>query len=144
MYFYLVVYSHFFLLQHFSYYPIIAVKIVFVFEWHNYNNNWVDFSKYNVVKGKKKWKYLAISCIKFTLLLMVVYFMLWSLLKQLLRNKLVSTARRSIRQNTNLGELYRNMQQAYNEMQTPLVYQNPSTLVNEIRILSEIALFDRV
>ncbi|XP_024976555.1 probable boron transporter 2 [Cynara cardunculus var. scolymus] len=47
---------------------------------------------------------------------------------QLLRNKLVSTARRSIRENSNLGELYRNMQQAYNEMQTPLVYQNPSTL----------------
>ncbi|KAI3504591.1 hypothetical protein L1887_26194 [Cichorium endivia] len=47
---------------------------------------------------------------------------------QLLRNKLVSTARRSIRQNSNLGDLYRNMQQAYNEMQTPLVYQNPSTL----------------
>ncbi|KAJ9568120.1 hypothetical protein OSB04_004086 [Centaurea solstitialis] len=47
---------------------------------------------------------------------------------QLLRNKLVSTARRSIRENSNLGELYRNMQQAYNEMQTPLVYQNPSAL----------------
>ncbi|KAD4385808.1 hypothetical protein E3N88_25977 [Mikania micrantha] len=47
---------------------------------------------------------------------------------QLLRNKLVSTARRSIRQNSNLGDLYRNMQRAYNEMQTPLIYQNQSTL----------------
>ncbi|KAM0018818.1 putative bicarbonate transporter [Helianthus debilis subsp. tardiflorus] len=47
---------------------------------------------------------------------------------QLLRNKLVSTARRSIRENSNLGDLYRNMQQAYNEMQTPLIYQHPSTL----------------
>ncbi|XVE54967.1 hypothetical protein DITRI_Ditri03aG0123600 [Diplodiscus trichospermus] len=47
---------------------------------------------------------------------------------QLLRNKLVSTARKSISKNSNLGQLYRNMQEAYNEMQTPLVYQLPSTL----------------
>ncbi|KDP31090.1 hypothetical protein JCGZ_11466 [Jatropha curcas] len=47
---------------------------------------------------------------------------------QLLRNKLVSTARNSMRKNANLGQLYRNMQEAYNEMQTPLVYQLPSAL----------------
>ncbi|KAM7272992.1 hypothetical protein ACFE04_027656 [Oxalis oulophora] len=47
---------------------------------------------------------------------------------QLLRNKLVSTARKSIRKNANLGQLYRNMQEAYNEMQTPLVYQMPPAL----------------
>ncbi|XP_048329099.1 probable boron transporter 2 isoform X1 [Ziziphus jujuba] len=47
---------------------------------------------------------------------------------QLLRNKLVSTARKSIRRNANLSQLYRSMQDAYNEMQTPLVYQFPSTL----------------
>jgi hypothetical protein len=47
---------------------------------------------------------------------------------QLLRNKLVSTARKSINKNSNLGQLYQNMQEAYNEMQTPLVYQTPSAL----------------
>ncbi|CAH9069042.1 unnamed protein product [Cuscuta europaea] len=47
---------------------------------------------------------------------------------QLLRNKLASTARKSIKQNANLGQLYGSMQQAYNEMQTPLVYQTPPGL----------------
>lgn len=47
---------------------------------------------------------------------------------QLLRNKLVSTARKSISKNSNLGQLYRSMQDAYHEMQTPLVYQTPPGL----------------
>ncbi|GAB4845695.1 Boron transporter 1 [Ancistrocladus abbreviatus] len=47
---------------------------------------------------------------------------------QLLRNKLVETARKSISKNSDLGQLYRSMQEAYNEMQTPLVYQMPSSL----------------
>ncbi|KAK8686760.1 hypothetical protein V6N13_125779 [Hibiscus sabdariffa] len=47
---------------------------------------------------------------------------------QLLHNKLVSTARKSISKNSSLSQLYRSMQEAYNEMQTPLVYQLPSTL----------------
>ncbi|CAN4100492.1 unnamed protein product [Withania somnifera] len=47
---------------------------------------------------------------------------------QLLRNKLASTARKNIDKNANLGQLYRSMQEAYNEMQTPLVYQTPSGL----------------
>ncbi|KAL2243743.1 UNVERIFIED_CONTAM: putative boron transporter 2 [Sesamum indicum] len=47
---------------------------------------------------------------------------------QLLRNKLVSTARASIRKNANLSQLYRSMQDAYTEMQTPLVYQTPPAL----------------
>ncbi|XP_052181472.1 probable boron transporter 2 [Diospyros lotus] len=47
---------------------------------------------------------------------------------QLLRNKLVSTARKSMHKNSNLGQLYRSMQEAYNEMQTPLVYQLPPAL----------------
>ncbi|KAI3785777.1 hypothetical protein L1987_44902 [Smallanthus sonchifolius] len=47
---------------------------------------------------------------------------------QLLRRKLVDTAKKSISKNSNLSELYENMQQAYNEMQTPLVYQIPSSL----------------
>lgn len=51
-------------------------------------------------------------------------------LKQLLRNKLVSTARKSMRRNVNLSQLYQNMKEAYDEMQTPLVPQMPPTLVN--------------
>ncbi|XP_071902176.1 probable boron transporter 2 [Coffea arabica] len=47
---------------------------------------------------------------------------------QLLRNKLVSTARKSIRRNANLGQLYDSMREAYNEMQTPLVFQTPPAL----------------
>ncbi|TXG50268.1 hypothetical protein EZV62_022792 [Acer yangbiense] len=47
---------------------------------------------------------------------------------QLLRNKLVSTARKSISKNSNLSQLYSSMQEAYNEMQTPLVNQMPSAL----------------
>ncbi|MBA0651897.1 hypothetical protein Goklo_019191, partial [Gossypium klotzschianum] len=47
---------------------------------------------------------------------------------QLLRNKLVSTARKCTSKNANLSQLYRSMQEAYNEIQTPLVYQLPSAL----------------
>ncbi|TYH41554.1 hypothetical protein ES332_D11G000900v1 [Gossypium tomentosum] len=47
---------------------------------------------------------------------------------QLLRNKLESTARKCTSKNANLSQLYRSMQEAYNEIQTPLVYQLPSTL----------------
>ncbi|XP_021718923.1 boron transporter 1-like isoform X1 [Chenopodium quinoa] len=47
---------------------------------------------------------------------------------RLLRNKLVAAARDSIQKNSNLGQLYRNMQDAYQDMQTPLVYQIPSSL----------------
>ncbi|KAL3824839.1 hypothetical protein ACJIZ3_020868 [Penstemon smallii] len=47
---------------------------------------------------------------------------------QLLRNKLVSTARNSMRKNANLSQLYQSMQNAYNGMQTPLVYQTPPSL----------------
>ncbi|KAG4392624.1 hypothetical protein AAZX31_04G167000 [Glycine max] len=47
---------------------------------------------------------------------------------QLLRNKLVSTARKSMRRNVNLSQLYQNMKEAYDEIQTPLVPQMPTTL----------------
>ncbi|KAL5561064.1 hypothetical protein UlMin_030811 [Ulmus minor] len=47
---------------------------------------------------------------------------------QLLRNRLVDTARRSMRKNASLGQLYGNMQEAYQQMQTPLVYQQSSSL----------------
>ncbi|KAL3512829.1 hypothetical protein ACH5RR_025546 [Cinchona calisaya] len=47
---------------------------------------------------------------------------------QLLRNKLVSTARKSLSKNANLGQLYSSMREAYNEMQTPLVFQTPPAL----------------
>lgn len=49
---------------------------------------------------------------------------------QLLRNKLVVTARKSMGKNASLGQLYGNMLEAYNQMQTPLVYQDPSARVS--------------
>ncbi|KAK9207042.1 hypothetical protein WN943_017326 [Citrus x changshan-huyou] len=42
---------------------------------------------------------------------------------QLLRNRLVATARTSMRKNASLGQMYGNMQEAYRQMQTPLIYQ---------------------
>ncbi|KAL8544818.1 hypothetical protein ACS0TY_005144 [Phlomoides rotata] len=45
---------------------------------------------------------------------------------QLLRNRLVATARQSIQKNSSLGQLYGKMQEAYQQMQTPLIYQEPS------------------
>nr|GEU41539.1 probable boron transporter 2 isoform X1 [Tanacetum cinerariifolium] len=45
---------------------------------------------------------------------------------QLLRNRLVESARESMRTNSSLGQLYGNMQEAYHQMQTPLVHQVPS------------------
>ncbi|KAK9747577.1 hypothetical protein RND81_02G001500 [Saponaria officinalis] len=45
---------------------------------------------------------------------------------QLLRNRLVATARKSMGNNASLGQVYGNMQEAYQQMQTPLVYQEPS------------------
>jgi len=49
---------------------------------------------------------------------------------QLLRNKLVVAARKSMGKNASLGQLYGNMQEAYNQMQTPLVYQDSSARVS--------------
>lgn len=45
---------------------------------------------------------------------------------QLLRNRLVATARESMRQNSSLGQLYGNMKETYQQMQTPLIYQEQS------------------
>ncbi|KAJ8620444.1 hypothetical protein MRB53_028973 [Persea americana] len=45
---------------------------------------------------------------------------------QLLRNRLVATARKSMSKNASLGQLYGNMQEAYQQMQTPLIYQEQS------------------
>ncbi|XP_022935450.1 boron transporter 1-like isoform X1 [Cucurbita moschata] len=53
---------------------------------------------------------------------------------QLLRNKLVETAQSSMRKNASLGQLYRNMQEAYQQMQTPLIYQQPAVRgLNELK-----------
>ncbi|XVE77511.1 hypothetical protein DITRI_Ditri13aG0068800 [Diplodiscus trichospermus] len=53
---------------------------------------------------------------------------------QLLRNRLVATARKSIKKNATLGQLYGNMQEAYHQMQTPLAYQEPSARgLNELK-----------
>ncbi|KAK9139119.1 hypothetical protein Scep_008800 [Stephania cephalantha] len=49
-----------------------------------------------------------------------------TLKQQLLRNRLVATARKSMNKNASLGQLYGNMQEAYNQMQTPLIYQEAS------------------
>ncbi|GAB4841812.1 Boron transporter 1 [Ancistrocladus abbreviatus] len=45
---------------------------------------------------------------------------------QLLRNRLVATARQSMRMNSSLGQLYGKMQETYQQMQTPLIYQQHS------------------
>ncbi|CAL9114886.1 unnamed protein product [Musa textilis] len=45
---------------------------------------------------------------------------------QLLRNRLVATARQSMSQNSSLSQLYGSMQDAYRQMQTPLIYQEQS------------------
>ncbi|KAH9313844.1 hypothetical protein KI387_022471, partial [Taxus chinensis] len=47
---------------------------------------------------------------------------------QLVRNRLVRTARKSIQTNSSLGQLYGRMQETYQQMQTPLVYQPPPAL----------------
>lgn len=54
---------------------------------------------------------------------------------QLLRNRLVATARKSMSQNASLSQLYSSMQDAYQQMQTPLVYQQPSVRrgLNELK-----------
>ncbi|CAL5194555.1 unnamed protein product [Lathyrus oleraceus] len=56
---------------------------------------------------------------------------------QLLRNKLVITARKSIGKNASLGQLYGNMQEVYHQMQTPLIYQDPSARVQGLKELKE-------
>jgi hypothetical protein len=53
------------------------------------------------------------------------------MLVQLLRNRLVISARKSISKNASLGQLYGNMQEAYHQMQTPLIYQDPSARVSQ-------------
>lgn len=45
---------------------------------------------------------------------------------QLLRNRLVATARKAMKMNASLGQLYGNMQEVYQQMQTPLIYQEAS------------------
>ncbi|RDX91017.1 putative boron transporter 2 [Mucuna pruriens] len=56
---------------------------------------------------------------------------------QLLRNKLVVTARKSMGKNASLGQLYGNMLEAYHQMQTPLIYQDPSARAQGLRELKE-------
>ncbi|ESW35208.1 hypothetical protein PHAVU_001G215700 [Phaseolus vulgaris] len=56
---------------------------------------------------------------------------------QLLRNKLVVTARKSMGKNASLGQLYGNMVEAYHQMQTPLIYQDPSARAQGLKELKE-------
>ncbi|KAH0466071.1 hypothetical protein IEQ34_006174 [Dendrobium chrysotoxum] len=53
---------------------------------------------------------------------------------QLLRNRLVATAHQSMNQNSSLSQLYENMQEAYQQLQTPLIYQEQSVRgLNELK-----------
>ncbi|KAK8952557.1 putative boron transporter 2 [Platanthera zijinensis] len=52
---------------------------------------------------------------------------------QLLRDRLVANARQSMKQNSSLSQLYGNMEQEYQQMQTPLIYQEKS-----VRALKEL------
>ncbi|XP_052203790.1 probable boron transporter 2 [Diospyros lotus] len=45
---------------------------------------------------------------------------------QLLRNRLVAAARKCMGKNASLAQVYGSMQEAYQQMQTPLIYQEPS------------------
>lgn len=47
---------------------------------------------------------------------------------QLLRDRLVKTAKQSMKSNATLGQMYGNMQEAYHHMQTPLIHQQASSL----------------
>eukprot|EP00250_Pteridium_aquilinum_P033316 c5445_g1_i1 orf=831-2828(+) len=51
-----------------------------------------------------------------------------TLKNELVRKKLVRTAKKSIQENASLGQLYGDMQEAFQQMQTPLVYQPASSL----------------
>jgi len=51
---------------------------------------------------------------------------------QLLRNRLVAAARSSMRKQECLGQVYRSMQDAYWQMQTPLVHEESSSQVHGI------------
>jgi len=48
---------------------------------------------------------------------------------QILRNRLVATARKCMGKDASLGQVYDSMQEAYQHMQTPLIYQEPSARV---------------
>ncbi|GMJ12323.1 REQUIRES HIGH BORON 2 [Hibiscus trionum] len=53
---------------------------------------------------------------------------------QLLRNRIVETARKCMHNNASLGQVYDSMQEAYQQMQSPLVYQEPSARgLNELK-----------
>jgi hypothetical protein len=51
-----------------------------------------------------------------------------TLKQQLVRERLVKTAKKNIKQNSSLGQLYGSMQETYQQMHTPLVYQRPPAL----------------
>ncbi|KAL3347891.1 hypothetical protein AABB24_021499 [Solanum stoloniferum] len=46
---------------------------------------------------------------------------------QLLRNRLVAKARKCMTENGNLAEVYESMQEVYQQMQSPLIHQEPSS-----------------
>lgn len=76
--------------------------------------------------------FFSLLDLKHLIFLLSFHGYLW-FLEQLLRNKLVSTARKSMRRNVNLSQLYQSMKEAYDGMQTPLVPQMLPTLVNVLQ-----------
>ncbi|KAJ7955297.1 putative Boron transporter [Quillaja saponaria] len=53
---------------------------------------------------------------------------------QLLRNRLVTTARKCMQKNASLEQVYGSMQEAYQQIQTPLAHQEPSSRgLNELK-----------
>ncbi|XLQ99969.1 hypothetical protein S83_066168 [Arachis hypogaea] len=52
---------------------------------------------------------------------------------QILRNQLVATARSCITKKSSLGQLYESMQEAYQQIQSPLVHQEPSRGLKELK-----------
>lgn len=59
---------------------------------------------------------------------------------QLLRNRLVATAKKCMRTNATLGQVYGSMQEAYQQMQSPLIYQEPSAMVQGLKELKDLTI----
>lgn len=59
---------------------------------------------------------------------------------QLLHNRLVATAKKCMRMNATLGQVYGSMQEAYQQMQSPLIYQEPSAMAQGLKELKDLTI----
>ena len=93
---------------------------------------------YHVVFTKKKNIYLHITASSCTIYIQLftciftelsIFIADLSSCIQLLRNRLVKTARECLGKNASLVQVYGKLQEAYQEMQSPLIYQEPSARV---------------